>query len=114
MEEGGVFEVAGVRLEILDTPGHSPGSVCVYCEELGAVFSGDTLLKGRPGPYGGEYPDFAGQITAIGENLLTLPSDTRVLPGHGEETTVGAEEKRFDTWVARGPEALAGPLPGVK
>ena len=108
MEDGGVFDVAGVRLEILGTPGHSPGSVCLYCEELGVVFSGDTLLKGRPGPHGGEYADFPGQLTSIGEHLLTLPGDTRVLPGHGEETTITAEEKRFDTWVARGPEALAG------
>ena len=106
MEEGGVFEVAGVRLEILDTPGHSPGSVCLYCEELGVVFSGDTLLKGKPGAHGDGYPDFAGQLNSIGENLLTLPGDTRVLAGHGEETTVAAEEKRFDTWVASGPEAL--------
>ncbi len=107
MEEGGVFEVAGVHLEILDTPGHSPGSVCLYCEELGVVFSGDTLLKGRPGPHGGGYPDFTSQLNSIGENLLTLPGETRVLPGHGEETTVAAEERRFDAWVARGPEALA-------
>jgi glyoxylase-like metal-dependent hydrolase (beta-lactamase superfamily II) len=107
MEDGGIFEVAGVHLEILDTPGHTRGSVCLYCEELGVVFSGDTLLKGRPGPHGGEYADFAGQLTSIGENLLTLPGDTRVLPGHGDETTIDAEEKRFDTWIARGPEALA-------
>ena len=109
MEDGGVFEVAGVRLEILDTPGHSPGSVCLYCEELGVVFTGDTLLKGKPGPYGGEYPDFSGQITSIGGSLLTLPGDTRVLPGHGEETTIAAEEKRFDSWVSLGPEALGDP-----
>jgi glyoxylase-like metal-dependent hydrolase (beta-lactamase superfamily II) len=106
MEEGGVFEVADVRLEILETPGHSPGSVCLYCEDLGVVFTGDTLLKGKPGPHGGEYPDFPGQLNSIGENLLTLPGDTRVLPGHGEETSVAAEEKRFDAWVAQGPEAL--------
>ena len=49
MEEGGLFEVAGVVLEVLHTPGHSPGSVCLYCEELGVVFSGDALLaEGRP------------------------------------------------------------------
>lgn len=108
MEDGGMFEVADVRLEILATPGHSPGSVCLYCDELGVVFSGDTLLKGKPGPHGGEYPDFARQVTSIGESLLTLPIDTRVLPGHGEETTIAAEEKRFDTWVTRGPESVAG------
>jgi glyoxylase-like metal-dependent hydrolase (beta-lactamase superfamily II) len=103
MEDGGVFEVAGAHLEILGTPGHSPGSVCLYCEELGVVFSGDTLLKGRPGPHGDEYSDFAGQLTSIGENLLTLPPDTRVLPGHGPETTIATAEKQFDSWIAAGP-----------
>ncbi len=106
MADGGTFEVADVRLEVLHTPGHSRGAVCIYCEDLGVVFSGDTLLKGRPGPYGDDYPDFPGQLTSIGENLLTLPVGTRVLPGHGEETTVEAEEKRFDSWVASGPAAL--------
>ena len=106
MADGGVFEVADVRLEVLHTPGHSRGAVCIYCEDLDVVFSGDTLLKGRPGPHGDGYPDFPGQLTSIGENLLTLPANTRVLPGHGEETTIGAEEKRFDSWVAAGPVPL--------
>jgi glyoxylase-like metal-dependent hydrolase (beta-lactamase superfamily II) len=107
MAGGGSFAVGGdVRLEVLHTPGHSRGSVCVYAEDLGVVFSGDTLLKGRPGPHGDGYPDFPGQLTSIGENLLTLPRATRVLPGHGEETTVAAEDKRFDSWVAAGPDAL--------
>ena len=70
-----VFEVADVRLEVLHTPGHSRGAVCIYCEDLGVVFSGDTLLKGRPGPHGDGYPDFPGQLTSIGENLLTLPGE---------------------------------------
>jgi len=107
MDDGGSFEVADVRLEVLHTPGHSPGGVSIYCEELGAVFSGDTLLKGRPGPYGGQYADFATLLTSIGENLLTLPDNTRVLPGHGDETTIAAQEKLFDSWVAAGPVALA-------
>ena len=49
MEGGGIFEVAGVALEVLHTPGHTPGSVSLYCEELGVVFAGDALLAaGRP------------------------------------------------------------------
>jgi glyoxylase-like metal-dependent hydrolase (beta-lactamase superfamily II) len=103
MEEGGLFEVADVVLEVLHTPGHSPGSVCLYCEELGVVFSGDALLAEGPAPHAGEYPDFAGQLSAIGEELLTLPEETRVLPGHGEEITVGTAGKRFDSWVTDGP-----------
>jgi glyoxylase-like metal-dependent hydrolase (beta-lactamase superfamily II) len=109
MEDGGVFEVADVALEVIHAPGHSPGSVCLYCEGLGVVFSGHVLRAGGPVPDDGEFPDFSGQLTAIGENLLTLPPDTRVLPGEGEETTVAAAGKRFDSWFAAGsdPAALA-------
>ncbi len=85
MADGGIFEVADVRLEVVHAAGHTRGSVCLYC---------------------GEFQDFPGQLTAIGEHLLTLPGDTRVLPGHGAETTVAAAEKRFDSWVSGGPEAL--------
>jgi len=106
MAEGGIFEVAGVALEVIHTPGHSPGSVSLYCEQLGVVFSGDALTADGPAPHAGEYPDFPGQLSAIGQELLTLPDETRVLPGHGEQTTVETAGKLFDSWVA------AGPLPG--
>ena len=104
MEEGGVFEVAGVALEVLLTPGHSPGSVSLYCEQLGVVFTGDALLATGPAPHAGAYPDFPGQLSAIGQELLTLPEQTRVLPGHGEEITVETAGRRFDSWVAAGPQ----------
>jgi glyoxylase-like metal-dependent hydrolase (beta-lactamase superfamily II) len=103
MEHGGVFEVADVQLEVIHAPGHTAGSVCLYCEDLGAVFTGHVLLAEGPAPQDGEFPDFAGQLTAIGESLLTLPADTRVLPGHGPETTIAAAEKKFDAWVSGGP-----------
>ena len=105
MEEGGAFEVAGVTLEVLDTPGHSPGSVSIYCEDLGVVFSGDALSAGGPCPHDGGFPDFAGQLSAIGAELLTLPGGTRVLPGHGEESTIAMAEKQFDSWITAGPAA---------
>jgi glyoxylase-like metal-dependent hydrolase (beta-lactamase superfamily II) len=104
MEEGGAFEVADVTLDVLHTPGHSPGSVSIYCEDLGVVFSGDALSADGPRPHDGEFPDFAGQLSSIGAELLTLPGDTRVLPGHGEESTIAMAEKRFDSWVTAGPE----------
>ena len=103
MEEGGAFEVADATLEVLHTPGHSPGSVSIYCEDLGVVFSGDALSADGPCPHDGGFPDFAGQLSAIGAELLTLPGETRVLPGHGEENTIAAAEKRFDSWVTAGP-----------
>jgi glyoxylase-like metal-dependent hydrolase (beta-lactamase superfamily II) len=103
MEEGGSFEVAGVTLEVLHTPGHTPGSVSIYCDDLGVVFSGDALAADGPVPHAGEFPDFAAQLSAIGSELLTLPGGTRVLSGHGEETTIAAAEKQFDGWVTAGP-----------
>ena len=103
MEEGGLFEVADVVLEVIHTPGHSPGSVSLYCEDLKAVFAGDAMSADGPASYDGGFPDFAGQVSAIGEELLTLPGDTEVLPGHGDKITVAVAERRFDSWVATGP-----------
>ena len=103
MEAGGSFEVAGVTLEVLHTPGHTPGSVSIYCDDLGVVFAGDALCASGPRPHAREYPDFAAQLSAIGSELLTLPGTTRVLPGHGEEITIAAAEKNFDAWVSAGP-----------
>ena len=103
MEDGGIFEIADTSLEVIYTPGHTDGSVCLYCEDLGVVFTGHTLGDGGPVPHDGEYPDFAGQLNAIGEHLLALPTDTRVLPGQGQETTIAAAEKDFDSWVSAGP-----------
>jgi len=105
MEDGGVFEVADVQLEVIHAPGHTAGSVCLYCEDLGAVFTGHVMLAEGPAPQDGEFPDFSRQLNAIGESLLTLPPETRVLPGHGPETTIGVAEKKFDSWLTAGPEA---------
>ena len=103
MADGGIFEVADVQLEVIHAPGHTPGSVCLYCEDLDVVFTGHVMTANGPVTHDGEFPDFAGQLSAIGEYLLTLPGSTRVLPGEGEETTIGAAEKHFDVWVAAGP-----------
>src|ERR1700735_3552805 len=103
VEDGGIFEVADVRLEVLQAPGHSPGSVCLYCEELDAVFAGDVLSADGPVARADGYPDFARQLSSIGGQGLPLPAVTRVLPGHGAELTVAVAEKSFDSWVAAGP-----------
>lgn len=108
MEDGGIFEVADVSLEVLHAPGHSPGSVCIYSEDLRALFAGDVVSATGPVPYEKEFPDFARQLSSIGAHVLTLPGETRVLPGHGDEFTVAAAEKRFDSWVTAGPSSLAG------
>jgi glyoxylase-like metal-dependent hydrolase (beta-lactamase superfamily II) len=110
MEDGGVFEIADVSLEVIFAPGHTSGSVCLYREELGAVFTGDVVTLTGPVPHEGYFNDFARQIDAIGGNVLTLDGQTRVLPGHGEETTVATLERKFDSWVSAGPEGLLDEL----
>lgn len=102
MEDGGLFEVGGTQLKVLHTPGHSPGSVCLYVEEFKVVFTGDTLFQGGPGATGRSFSDFPTILNSISDKLFPLPKKTRVLPGHGEETTIGAEEKDYDAWVERG------------
>ncbi|MDF5755483.1 MBL fold metallo-hydrolase [Spongiactinospora sp. TRM90649] len=99
MEDEGLFGVAEVQLEVISTPGITPGGVSLLCEELGVVFTGKTLQADGPGRLGGEYPALADQLTAIGERLFTLPHDTRVLPSHGDETTIGEQERHFDDWI---------------
>jgi glyoxylase-like metal-dependent hydrolase (beta-lactamase superfamily II) len=99
MDHDGVFEVADVRLEVIHTPGHTQGSVSLYCEDLDVVFTGDALLADGPARHDGVLPDFPRQLASIGEELLALPPQTRVLAGHGEESTIADAAKRFDSWV---------------
>jgi glyoxylase-like metal-dependent hydrolase (beta-lactamase superfamily II) len=105
MEDGGIFEVADVRIEVLASPGHSAGSVCLYIEDLGAVMCGDVLASDGLVTSEDGFSNFAKQLSAIGEVLLTLPPKTRILPGHGDEMTVALAEKSFDSWVSAGPTA---------
>jgi glyoxylase-like metal-dependent hydrolase (beta-lactamase superfamily II) len=104
MEEGGTFGAAGITLEVLYAPGHSRGSVCLYCEELEAVFAGDVVSSDGPVPHDGSFPNWGKQLDAIGAQILTLPPDTRILPGHGDELTVAVVEKQFDSWVSAGSQ----------
>ena len=107
MEDGGIFEVAGVALEVIHAPGHSSGSVCLYCEDLAAVMCGDVLAADGLVTSEDGFSSFSLQISAIGEHVLTLPSGTRVLPGHGKEFTVAVAEKNFDSWIAAGPASVS-------
>lgn len=80
------------RLEVIETPGHTPGSVCLYWKEDGILLSGDTLFcmgYGRTDLPGGN----TAELIASLECLFALPPATRVFPGHGESTTIGAERR---------------------
>jgi glyoxylase-like metal-dependent hydrolase (beta-lactamase superfamily II) len=91
LAEGASVEVAGTTLTVLHTPGHAPGAVCFHAEELGCLFSGDTLFQGGPGATGRSYSDPDLLATSIRTRLFALPDDTVVHTGHGEDTTLGAE-----------------------
>ena len=86
-----VIEIAATPLRVLHTPGHSPGSVCLYAPALRVVFSGDTLFHGGPGATGRSYSDHDTIIRSIRDRLMDLPPETVVHTGHGEDTTIGAE-----------------------
>ena len=91
LEEGTTLEVAGTTLTAIATPGHSPGSTCLLAPDLGTVFTGDTLFSGRPGATGRSYSDEPTILDSIRSRLLTLPGDTVVRTGHGDDTTIAAE-----------------------
>ena len=88
--DGDVLRFAGLALEVLHTPGHTPGSSCFRIEDEVVLFSGDLVFAGTIGR-----SDFANSDPAAMRRslirFLTLPDATRVLPGHGAETTVGTE-----------------------
>ncbi|MBI2761865.1 MAG: MBL fold metallo-hydrolase [Chloroflexi bacterium] len=89
LADGDVVEVDRLRLQVLHTPGHTPGSVCFYTE--GLLFSGDTLFLGSVGRTdlpGGSHQQL---MSSIVDRLLMLPDDTIVLPGHMRETRIGHE-----------------------
>ena len=98
----GSITAGGVTLRALVTPGHSPGSTCLYAPDLGTVFTGDTLFQGGPGATGRSYSSFDTIIDSIRSTLLTLPSDTTVRTGHGDSTSIGAEAPHLDEWIAKG------------
>ncbi|GAB3981645.1 MBL fold metallo-hydrolase [Actinoallomurus acanthiterrae] len=102
LADGQTLRVAGTELTVLHTPGHSPGAVCLHVPALGALFSGDTLFQGGPGATGRSFSDFPTIIDSIRGRLLTLPPETVVHTGHGDDTAIGAEAPHLEEWIARG------------
>jgi glyoxylase-like metal-dependent hydrolase (beta-lactamase superfamily II) len=102
VEDGQVLHAGGIELRALHTPGHSPGSVCWYSPDLGAVFSGDTLFQGGPGATGRSYSDFPTIMASLSDRVGKLPNETVVYTGHGDTTTVGDEMPHYYEWFARG------------
>ena len=100
--DGQWLSAGSAMLQVLHTPGHSPGGCCLYDAEEGVLFSGDTLFQGGPGATGRSHSDFPTIIESIRTRLLSLPPETRVLTGHGAQTTIEQEAPHLDEWIARG------------
>jgi len=90
---GEMLTLDGIGFQVRHTPGHSPGGVCLYQEEQGVALVGDTLFAGSIGRHDFPTSDGPTLMRSIHEQLMTLPDDTRVLPGHGPETTIGRERR---------------------
>ncbi|MBS1837541.1 MAG: MBL fold metallo-hydrolase [Actinobacteria bacterium] len=98
-----IIAVGDLRLRTIQTPGHTPGSICFRIEDKPVLFSGDTLFPGGPGATSFEGGDFPTIIGSIEDRLFApLGPETIVLPGHGDDTTIGAESPHLTEWVERG------------
>jgi glyoxylase-like metal-dependent hydrolase (beta-lactamase superfamily II) len=91
LSDGQAIEVGGTAVRVVHTPGHAPGAVCFVVDDLGCVFTGDTLFEGGPGATGRSYSDHDQLVGSIRERLLPLGDDLVVHTGHGADTTLGAE-----------------------
>lgn len=94
LEDGEELDFSGILVRVVNTPGHSEGGVSYYLPEHATLFSGDTLFfasVGRTDLVGGSAKELRSSII---DRLFTLPDETRVLPGHGPETTIGREKDR--------------------
>ena len=97
-----VIPVGRLRLHTIHTPGHTAGSMCFRLQDSPVLFSGDTLFPGGPGntKFGGDFPTI---ISSIDDRLYsTLDDRTIVLPGHGDDTTIGDERPHLQEWADRG------------
>ncbi len=93
LNEGDVIKLGEDELTVILAPGHSPGSICFYCEKQGILIGGDVLFRegiGRSDLPGGDHDTL---LTSIREKLFVLPDDTVVYPGHGVSTTIGYEKR---------------------
>jgi glyoxylase-like metal-dependent hydrolase (beta-lactamase superfamily II) len=102
LEHQQVLEIGKLRIHTIHTPGHTAGSMCFRVDGTPLLFSGDTLFPGGPGNATFEGGSFTDLIGSIDRRLFTLPADMIVLPGHGDDTTIGTERPSLQTWVDRG------------
>jgi glyoxylase-like metal-dependent hydrolase (beta-lactamase superfamily II) len=103
LDDDDVITVGQLKLHTIHTPGHTPGSMCFLVDGSPVLFSGDTLFPGGPGNTSFEGGDFPTIIRSIEDRLFsTLKPDTIILPGHGDQSTIGDERPHLQEWVDRG------------
>ena len=100
LRDGQTLDLGKRKITVLHTPGHTPGGVCFHSGRH--LVSGDTLFPGGPGNTWGNADAFAQIIEAIETKLFVLPDETFVYPGHGDDTTIGAEKPQLGEWKDRG------------
>lgn len=92
IKEGDILSAGNNKFRVLETPGHTPGGVCFYCEEEKLIFTGDTLFAGSIGRTDNEFGDYDDLISCIMDKLMQIDSETIILPGHGGASSIGKEK----------------------
>ena len=92
LNDGDLIHIGNLEFQIIHTPGHTIGSISIYCEEEKLLFSGDTLFRGSWGRIDLPTSSFEDIINSITNKLITLPEDTIVYPGHGKSTIIKEEK----------------------
>lgn len=98
LRDGQEIQVGGMRAQVIHTPGHTPGSICLRVGKV--LISGDTLFNGGPGRTATP-EDLQTELHSIAEQLLALPQDTLVWPGHGDNTTIAASVEGYQSFSSR-------------
>ena len=93
VKDGDLLDIAGMKIQVIQTPGHTIGGCCYYIADEQTLFSGDTLFRASIGRTDLPTGSMGALVRSVTEKILVLPDETRVYPGHMEETTVGYEKK---------------------
>lgn len=93
VKDGDLLDVAGMKIQVIQTPGHTIGGGCYYIADENVLFSGDTLFRASVGRTDLPTGSMSALVRSVTDRLLVLPDETRVYPGHMEETTIGYEKQ---------------------
>lgn len=99
LSHGDSVEIGSLTAEVIHTPGHTPGSVCLRVDEH--LFTGDTLFPGGPGATRFPYSNFDQIMESLETRLFTMPDSSPFHPGHGASSTIGEERAELETWRRR-------------